>query len=251
MSEAGQPPEDGPEGLPDKPLEGTAPATYDGPIEKLKGKTLAEVAEIYSGLESLTGKKDGEIKAQAEKLDGYEQWYRNQQSQQTQPQQPPAPQAPPDIYDNPQMFVQHAAQPLIDKAVEATRFQNALSMAPIMKNQAKQNYPEVFEGVDEVALEKVMYNGVKTGTVHYSALADEAAWKMAAWQMKGEGSGYKAKGPNPVAPTQTEQPASGPHEGELKPMSQEHKDWAEAMGKDMKTAQRIWDKTQEERKVER
>jgi hypothetical protein len=250
MSEVGQPPEAGPE-EPGKPVEGAAQAVYDGPIEKFKGKTATEIAQIYSDLESSYGKKDAEIKAYSEKLEGYEQWYRNQQAQQQQIQQPPVPQTPPDIYDNPHGFVQQAAQPLIEKAVEQTKFQNALSMAPIMKNQAKQNYPEVFEGVDEVALEKVMYNGVKTGTVHYSALADEHAWKMAAWQMKGEGTGYKATGPNPVAPTQTEQPSGGPGEEELSPMTQEHKDWAAAMGKDTKTAQRIWEQTQKQRKVEK
>ena len=241
MSEiGGQPPEEGPED--GQPLETAAQqAVYDGPIEKFKGKTAAEIAQTYLEVESLAKRKDEDIKARDEKLQGYEQWYRSQQAQQ---QTPPVPQTPPDIYDNPQAFVQHAAQPLIEKAVEQTKFQNALSMAPIMKNQAKQNYPEVFDGVDEAALEKIMYNGVRTGTVHYSALADENAWKMAAWQMKGDSTGYKAGKPQPVNLTQSEQPSGGTHEGGPIPMSKEAMDMAMALGKDQKTAQKLWEARQ-------
>ena len=58
MSEEGQPPEAGPEDLPDKPVEGAAPAIYDGPIEKFNGKTVDEIAQVYGDLESSYGKKD-------------------------------------------------------------------------------------------------------------------------------------------------------------------------------------------------
>ena len=229
----------------DKPVEGTAPqgATYDGPIEKFKGKTAAEIAQSYGDLESAFGKKDMEFKSQGEKLQGYEQYYQTQQAQQQQA--PPAPPTPPaDIYDNPQAFVTQAAQPLVEKAVEQAKFQSALQIAPIMKNQAKQNFPEIFDGVDEKQLENIMYNGVKTGTVHYSALADENAWKMAAWQMKGDSTGYKPTGPQPTNPTQTEQPSGGSHESEPMSMPREAQEWAAAMGKDSNEARKIWEATQ-------
>lgn len=241
MSEEGQPPEAGPEDLPDKPVEGAAPAIYDGPIEKFKGKTVDEIAQVYGDLESSYGKKDAEIKAQAEKLAGYEQWYRNQQQQQPVQQQPP--QAPPDIYDNPQAFVQQAAQPLIQGAVEQANLRNAVNGAKRVLFSAKQMYPGAFDGVDDDKVLGIMMNGVKTGTTHYSILESEDAMKMAAWQMKGEETGYKPSGPNPVSPTQSEQPSGGSHGSEPPSMPKDAGGWAEAMGKDSKKAQEIWDAT--------
>ena len=248
----GQPPEAGPED--GQPVEGAAQtdATYDGPIEKLKGKTLSEIAEVYGGLESLTGKKDGEIKSQAEKLQSYEQWYKSQQAQQQQQQQPPQqqqPTAPPDIYDNPVGFVSHTVQPQIQQAVEGVKLQNAVQFAPMVMSQAKANYPEIFDGVDEQELMGIMMSGVKTNTVHYSALTDQNAFKMAAWQMKGEKSDYKPAGPQPMETTQTEQPSGGSSEGESPSIPRDLKEQAEAMGKDDKTAQKIWDRTLKEREA--
>lgn len=253
MSELdGKPPEAGPED--DKPVEGAVQtgATYDGPIEKFKGKTIDEIAQTYGDLESAFGKKDAEIKSQGEKLQGYEQWYRNLQAQRgQQPPQPQQqqPQTPPDIYDNPTGFVSQTAQPLINKAVEEANFRNAVNIAPIVKSQAKSNFPAIFDGVDDGKLMEIMMGGVKTGTVHYSALTDENAWKMAAWQMKGESSDYKPAGPQPMSPTQTEQPTGGTSEGEPTSMPRDLKEQAEAMGKDYKTAQKIWERTLKEREA--
>lgn len=227
----------------EKPVEGTAPATYNGPIEKFKGKTVDEIAQVYGDLESAFGKKDAEVKYHVEKLQAYEQWARTQQ--QAQPQ--PAPAAPPDIYDNPQAFVAHAAQPLVNKAVEESQFRSAVSMAPIVKDLAKSSFPDVFDGVDEQALENIMYGGVKSGSIHYSALTDQNAWKMAAWQMKGDSTGYKPAGPQPMNPAQTEQPGGGSKDGEPPPMSRDAREMAEAFGKDPKIAQDIWSVTQKER----
>ncbi len=257
----GQQPEAGSEQ--DKPVEGTAPqgATYDGPIEKFKGKTAAEIAQAYSEVETLVGKKDSELKSDREKLQAYEQWYQNQQRQamqqppQKQPQGQPqyqAPEAAPDIYDNPMGFVQHAARPMVNQATEEASYKAAMMVAPVMKNQARQDYPELFEGIDVPTLERIMYDGVRSGSIHYSALADENAWKMAAGQMKLDQQGYKfGTSTQPTNPVHGEKPVGGPSEDEPQPMGREQRDMAEALGKDPKKAQELWDARQKKDKERR
>jgi hypothetical protein len=158
-------------------------------------------------------------------------------------QAPQEPQPPPDIYDNPQAFVQHAATPLVQKAVEQANLRNAVNGAKRVLFSAKQMYPGAFDGVDDDKVLGIMLNGVKTGTTHYSILESEDAMKMAAWQMKGEESGYKPAGPQPMNLTQSEQPSGGSHDSEPMSMPREALEWAEAMGKDSKKAREIWEAT--------
>ena len=244
--EEGQQPEAG--STPEKPVEGTAPAIYDGPIEKFKGKTAGEIAQVYGDLESAFGKKDAEIKSHVEKLQAYEQWARTQQQQQQgqqQQAQQAQPQPPADIYDNPQGFVSQTVQPMINYAVEHANYRNALNNAKRVMFSAKQMYPGAFDGTDETKLMNTMVGGVTTGATHFTALESEDAWKMAAVLIREEESGYKAhNAPNPMNPAQTEQPGGGSKDGEPKPITQEARDMAAAFGKDDKTAQKLWDARQ-------
>lgn len=221
----GKPPEAGPdEG---KPVEGAAPqgVTYDGPIEKFKGKTADEIAQSYAEVEKMASERDRALKEAQDKVSGYEQWYRQQQMQQMQQQpqpqnpqyqQPVAPQAPPDIYDNPAAFVSQTVQPVIDQRLEKMEFQHSLESANQAKYLAKQMYPDAFDGVDESKLDNIMFGGVNSGGINHRALRDPKGWVMAAGQMKLAEMDYKftPTSPQPMSPTQTEAPAGKQSEGE-------------------------------------
>lgn len=233
----GKTPEAGP--AEDKSVEGASPqgATYDGPLDKFKGKTVDEIAQSYAELEKMASKRDQDFKSAQDKLSAYEQYYQQQMMQQQRQQQvaqqqsPQTPQQAPDIYDNPQAFIQQTVNPIMDQRLEQMEFQSSLDYAPNAEFMAKQMYPDVFEGVDEGQLKNVMFGGVKSGGINHRALRDPNAWKMAAWQMKGDSMGYKQPStPQPMEPTMGEAPAGKASRDEGGRMPQNYAEAAKFFG---------------------
>ena len=236
------------------PVEGMPPkgAIYDGPIEKFKGKTAAQIAQSYSELESVYGKTTSELSDTKAKATAYEQWYQQQQQQVQQPQQASQPTEPPDIYENPMGAVQSYAKPLIHQEMEKWEIKRSFNDANQAKYMAKQMYPAVFDGVDDKALDQIMFSGAQAsvmgkGGIHHTALRDPAAWRMAAWQMRGEQLGYKTSGPGPMDTPTTEQPSRGRAEGEsprLTRSAEESRRLVTETGTlSNKEAQEVWEQT--------
>lgn len=249
----GQATEAGP--VKETPAESTPPkgATYDGPIEKFKGKTATEIAQSFAEVESAFGRSQSELADARGKVTAYEQWYQQQQQPTQQPQQ--SPQETPDIYENPMGAVQSYARPLIHQEMEKWEVKRSFNDANQAKYMAKQMYPAVFEGVDEKALDNIMFSGAQAnvqgrGGIHHSALRDPNAWRMAAWQMKGEQVGYKSTGPGPMNPPMTEQPAGSRSEGEPRRMTRSASEAKRLVTEDgtltEKEAQEVWEETMKE-----
>jgi hypothetical protein len=67
--------------------------------------------------------------------------------------------------------------------------------------------------------------------------------------MKLDQQGYKFNSQTqPTNPAQTEKPGGGPSEDEPGPMTSEAKEMARALGKDDKTAQKLWEARQKANK---
>jgi len=169
--------------------------------EKYKGKTAAEVAKMHQELEKKLGEKDHELKEKEQNLMAYENWYRQVQSQgQQQSQGYGSQQAtpPPDnsstgesFWDNPEVASQRVAKSMLGQYDQQRSYRDAISRAPMVEQLAKQQYPQVFEGLAGGEVRNILMQGVNNGTIHPDVMQDPRGWARAAALIKSEKSNFQ------------------------------------------------------------
>jgi len=187
--------------------------------EKFKGKSAVEIAKAYEELETQLGKHGdelGKLKKETEDLQAYKAWYDNYQAQQfqkpNQGQAEPQPQKD-DIPDDEWIdgkTVKQIVQKSQKETIRGVQYELVKNIAPIMKAQAKQTYPQLFEGLNETELDQIMYGGIQAGHLNPNVAASLEGWAMAAGQLqlRNRNFQFNAPPPNPSTPTPTENVAS-------------------------------------------
>ena len=237
--------------------------------EKFQGKTAEDIAKAYQELESQYGKLASEIGKMKEENEAFRQWYNTimlQQRGQAQPQSNPSPVAPEpapsqvaggafsdeEFIEKPVEAVDKLVTQKLQQYSTAQRFEMAYRLAPFAKTTAKNQYPQLFEGINEQELDQIMYGGAQAGAIAPDLLADPNGWAGAAWQLKGRKMGFNIapSPPSPMSPPQTESPQARKTTGGEEPVQIQEDTLAiaQAFGKSPKEAVEILKRIREERK---
>ena len=239
--------------------------------EKFQGKTVEDIAKAYQELESQYGKLASEIGGMKEENEAFRQWYNTVMLQQRQgaTQPNPSPVAPQPAPTTPTQVAGGAFsdEEFLEKPVEAVdklvtqkfqqystaqRYEMAHRLAPFAKTTAKNQYPQLFEGIEEHELDQIMYGGAQAGAIAPDLLADPNGWAGAAWQLKGRKMGFNIapSPPSPMNPPQTESPQARRTTGGEEPVQIQEDTLAiaQAFGKSPKEAVEILKKIREEKK---
>ncbi len=195
--------------------------------QKFAGKSVEEIAGAYEKLESEHGRQAKELGDIRNEVSMLRNWA-SQASQQMQ-QRPQAQAVEEDSQEEDAKFLQNPSK-MVKKVVTETvlgalgqmQVSEAFNQAEIAKNQAKQQYPEVFKGLNEQEIDRVMYGGVQQKVVAPNVLRNPLGWAMAAWQLQGQKSGFQLNPipTKPVSPTETEIPTSQRQAGGLPPQTE-------------------------------
>lgn len=188
----GQPEEQAPEGTEEKQEDQDLSKFGD----KFKGKSAAEVAEMYSNLEKTLGEKDKAVKEREEELTAYKDWYQravnqaqaNQTPQQGQygqtPYQPPPQETEQStdysFWDKPEKATQDMLKRELYNYDRQRRYQDAMSSASLAEEMARDKYPDVFSEVKPEEVRNVLVNGVNNGAIPPDFLKNPEAWANAA-----------------------------------------------------------------------
>ena len=216
-----EPEEKGGEGTKVEPV---APPTYDGEEERFKGKRFDEIVKSWKELDKEFGKQGSEFGKIRQERDALKQYYEYQMLQQ---QQQPAPQqqamTPDSFWEKPAETTESVANRVVDqklKQFETTlKRQQAMNSASIAKFQAKMQWPDVFDGIEESQLDQLIYGGIQSGTIAPEFASNPQGWAMSAWQLKGQQAGFKVPQGTPKAPMppQSDAPPSVKTQGDGPP----------------------------------
>jgi len=188
------------------------------PPSKWAGKSPEELTRMLDDQERMIGRQTAEVAEARQRVSTYENQFAQfmaQQAQQAQTAQTTNTQAPTEPagfdWEHPDKSVDSRVDRKLRTELDGLRRQmmmeTAASQAPIAKNIAKTMYPDAFKSVSDDELDRAMYGGVQAGNVLPQNLTRPEAWRMAAWLLQGEKTGYRmAPGINPVSPTATENP---------------------------------------------
>ena len=227
--------------------------------EKFHGKSAEEIVKSYQQLESELGRLRDESGKKDKELESYRYWYQQaQQAQQQQaPQEQPAQESVGDVdfYDKPAESFDRLYQQRRQKERIQERYENSYRMSTFAKMQAKQQYPHLFDGIDEAQLDQIIYGGVRSGTVAPEVMADPNGWAMSAWQLKGQQMQFNvgAPPPNPMNTSQTETPSQvrmSTGDKDVR-VPAENLEFARKIGLTEEQAREAWKKAQEEQERRR
>lgn len=250
------------------PDEGKAEQTPQGDVgtleqqqrelpEKFKGKSVEDVAESYQQLESELGRLRDEVGKKDKEIDAFRMYYQyGQQQQSAQPQQQ-APQEQPaadageiDFFDKPaesfdRLYRQRRQQERIQE-----RYERAYHGYETAKFQAKQQFPHLFDGVDEAQIDQLIVGGVRSGTVAPEVMSNPNGIAMTAWQLKGQQLGFSVptSAPNPMGSSQPETPSPVRQsaDNDVVQVSPWGLEAAQKLGISEERAREAWRKAQEE-----
>jgi len=181
------------------------PYVYDGDEERFKGKDVDEIVKSWKEAEKKIGEQGNEFGKIKQERDALKQYYEYQMLQQ---QQQPAPQqqamTPDSFWEKPAEATEHVANRVVEqklKQFEASmRKQQAMNSASMAKFQAKSQWPDVFDGIEESQLDQLIYGGIQSGTIAPEFASNPQGWAMSAWQLKGQQAGFKVPQGVPKAP---------------------------------------------------
>ena len=184
---------------------------------RFEGKTMEDMVADFKNLEDHSSRLAQQLGDAKTELS-----VRDRMAQQQQPQQQPInpwqnnqPQAPPqepdrdgEFLDSPTKVVNEMIQQRMGQFEQVMRQQAGINQATMAKQMAKSQNPQLFNGLDENALDQMMYGGVQGGQLNPEFLGNPEGWVMAAWQLRGKNSGFSMTSPPPRAtsPTGTELP---------------------------------------------
>jgi len=209
---------------------------------RFEGKTIEDVIADFKNLEdhsSRLAQQLGDAKTEISVRDRMGQ----EQSPQQQVNQWQQPQAPPQSIDRDDDFLTaptKTVQDMIDEKLgqfsQVMRQQTGINQAAMAKQMAKTQNPQLFSGLDDNALDQMMYGGVQGGNLNPEFLGNPEGWVMAAWQLRGKSSGFTMNQPPPIAtnPTGTELPPQVKPPVSMNPTPIAPPGWADDGG--------IWDK---------
>lgn len=201
--------------------ESTLDTSDDDPLakygEKFKGKTVDDAMKMYKEAEQKLGEYDTKFKKLEQDNAAYEHWY-NQLRSQGQPQvggQPPQQQVPdtPETgsswWDNPDVAAKKTFQRELQEYDKKRRYNDAYSRANFAESTAKQQYPDIFKGLDAQEVRNMMYSGVQNGILAPELLGQPESWAMAAGQAQLRKRNFKLDtSPNPEPTGGTEPPTA-------------------------------------------
>lgn len=182
-----------------------------------KGKSLEDIIKMHKELkshsdrqlEAIKAEKDKEIAAKEKDLQAYQSWYEQQQTQ-AAPQPTPTPPADKTkVVDALLEDPEATFEGFYRKKRAEEQFREAFSEGPMALARAKRERPDIFEGVDENALQQIIFGGIQSGTLHPSLAKKPEAWMMAAGQTKLVQNDFRFKPTPPIPPT--------PPQGDLPP----------------------------------
>lgn len=187
---------------------------------RFEGKTIEDVIADYQSLEDHSsrlaqqlGDAKGELivrdkMAQQQVQPSQQQGYNPWQQPPSPPVQPEAVNRDDDFVDNPTKTTREIIREEMGQFAQAMRQQAGVNQATIAKQMAKAQNPQLFQGLDEQALDQMMYGGVQGGQLNPEFLGNPEGWAMAAWQLRGKDSGFSItpSPPRPTSPTGTELP---------------------------------------------
>ena len=194
--------------------------------EKFKGKSPKEVADMYQNLEKKFGDYDDKIKTLEQEKQAYENWYRQMQNQAQQgnqgmgvggqygtnpyQSQPSTQQVPggdstdsTSWWDKPDEAARKMFQSELSRYDQQRRYQDAFSRAPTAERLARQQYPDIFEGLEESEVRNILTSGVQNGVIAPDVLANPEGWAMAAGQRQLVKRGFKLSSSQKDEPTDT------------------------------------------------
>lgn len=193
-----------PEPSEQKPDESKAkPSVYEGEYERFRGKAPEDIVKSYQELEKLHGTKASKLGELEKEVEAYRLHYQAQQHQQQQRQEPPEKDTSYDekFYESPTQAAKELFKKELGQYGQMSAMQTVGYVAPLVKAQAMNTWPDVFEGVDDKSLTQAMFQ------MGPQAATDPNMWRRVAWVMQGERSGYKMpNSPNPPNPDNTDLP---------------------------------------------
>jgi hypothetical protein len=218
---------------------------------KFAGKEKAEVERAYNELERKLGEQGstmGQLKATNEQLQtALQQVAAYMQQQQAQAQRPAEAQVSrtntPFDWEKPDASVEAIADRKVKEAMSGLyrqlRTEQAVTASQFAEQQAKTQFPQLFEGATAQEVRAFMQQQVNAGVVAPNAIENPLMWAQMAWAMKGQKSGFGATGAttNPIAPDESDRPNGsrnkrGDDDGEPIELSREHEDAIRAFGLD-------------------
>jgi len=183
--------------------------TYDGDFERFKGKEFDDIVKSYQELEKEYGKKGNEYGQIKQERDALKQYYESQLLQQQQSQQTPSVSAD-SFWEKPDVAVGQVVDQKLRQFEATMRKQQAMTAAGMAKFQAKAQWPEAFDGIEDSQLDQLIYGGIQAGSIAPEFAANPQGWAMSAWQLKGQQMGFKVPqgNPKPPKPPQSDAPPS-------------------------------------------
>jgi hypothetical protein len=178
--------------------------------EDLRGKSPEELAKIIQDQRSFTGRQGQELGDLRREVDNLKRDVSQQRVLGTPAYTAPLPpQEEPAKFDwdNPGQSVDERVNKKVGELYRIVQAENAMQTANYAEYMAKTQAPQLFEG-QEADVRQVMINGVRTGLLHPTQVGNPEVWKMAAWQLRGNKSGYAGQqNVRPVNPSPTETPS--------------------------------------------